>query len=131
MTLSNNEAEKIYNSIFNKKIPFNIQKNFDIVSKRIEARFPDHEISRYFKIISRVNDLEALELAARTSGKLPIIKLKFKTMFYLAETNPENHSRYINEKDNYFSGISLLILSLIRSSYKLLKGLSIIFFYRI
>ena len=131
MPIVNNEAKKIYKAIFNKDIPLTVQEHFNAVSGKIESRFTDQEISKYFEIIKKVHDLEALELAARSFGKLTIITLKFKVMLYLAETQPENYSRYINEKDNFILGFSLLILSMLRSSFKLLKGLCFIYFYRI
>ncbi len=117
------EAEKIYEAIFGTKVPQSIQRHFDTLSRRINSLFSKEEIEKYNECILKIHDLEALELAARYFKKLPLLTVKFKIILYLAETIPENYTKYINEKDNFFMGSLLLVFSLVRTSYKFVKGL--------
>ncbi len=124
--MQNNEADRIYRTIFNKNIPPSIRNHFIIVSKKIEPSFTEEEIRKYHVCIKKVHDLEALELAARYFKKLPLLTVKFKIILYLAETLPQNYSKYINEKDNFFMGSLLLVFSLIRTSCKFVKGICLL-----
>ncbi|MBI4698628.1 MAG: hypothetical protein HY758_06900 [Nitrospirae bacterium] len=117
------EAERIYEAIFSAKIPESIQKHFEFLSKRIESQFTVNEITKYNECILNVHDLESLELAARCFNKIPILTLKFRIILYLSETLPENYPEYIKEKDNMLEGYLLLMASLVRTSFKLIKGI--------
>jgi len=117
------EATKIYHAIFNKNIPTLIQDHFRNISKKIDGSYSEGEVSKYRECIFKVHDLEALEVAARLFKKLPILTDKFKVMVYLAETLPENYSVFINEEKKRASGYMILISSLIRTMYKITKGL--------
>ena len=131
MPTQSDEAAKIYHAIFNKEIPAVTREHFKAISKIIEHRFPDEEIKKSTECIANIHDLEALELAARHLGKLPVFTLKFKIMFYWAETVPENYSEFINEKDDLMLGSLLLLASVFRSFYKLVKGIFIMIICRI
>jgi hypothetical protein len=125
------EAEKIYKAIFDTEVPESIQKQFNIISERIDFLFNSEEIKKYNKSILQIHDLEALEVAARYMKKLPLLTLKFKIMVYLGETLPENYPKYINENDSFFTGFISLFYSLIRTSYKLVKGIILIVINRL
>lgn len=130
MDKHNSEADKIYKFISNRQIPKVIIPHFENLSKKIEARFSDLEVKTYYEYIEKVQDLEALELAARHLKRLPILTIKFKIMLYLAETLPENYPKFISEKNNCFSGYLLLTASVIRSVYKLIKGFFLLTAYK-
>jgi hypothetical protein len=126
MFIPGNEAERIYYSIFNKKIPASITAQFEILSRRIESRFSEEEVNTYVKCIENVYDLEALEIAARYLKKMHLLSEKFRIMVYLAETLPENYTVFVNEHQNVFFGSILLISSMVRTVFKALKGIAII-----
>jgi len=113
------EADRIYETIFDRKAPKPIKKYFEAISEKIEARFSVDEV---IECIQKIHDLEALELAARYTKKIPVLTEKFKIMVYLAETLPENYSVFINERPKYFFAYVSLISSLFRSCYKIVKG---------
>jgi hypothetical protein len=117
------ESEKIYLAIFNKKIPSLIQDRFRNISAKIDGSYSEEEVSKYRECIFKIHDLEAIEVAARFSKKLPILTDKFKVMVYLAETLPENYSIFISEEQKRLSGYMQLVSSLTRTMYKIAKGL--------
>ncbi len=128
--MSRSEAARIYMTIFNTNVPEQIEKHFEITSKKIENLFSEEEVKKYFESIERVRDLEALELAARYLKRIPLLTEKFKIMVCLAETLPENYNKYINERDNRFLGYLLLICAGFRSIYKFVKGLFLLMVYK-
>lgn len=131
MSITDNEAEKIYYAIFNKEIPSSIRIHFKNISKRIESRYSDEEVKKYYECIKKVRDLGALELAARHFKKIPLLTEKFKIMVYLSETLPENYTVFINEQPKFFQAFVLLILFIFRNGYKIAKGIIILAVKRI
>jgi len=125
------EAEKIYFSIFNSKIPEAIQHRFSEISQTIDNNYRNIEVSKYYTLIPKIRDLEALELAARHFGKLPILTEKFKIMIYLSETIPQNYGLFINENPKSLYGYVAITASVIRSILKMVKGVLIILIYKI
>lgn len=126
-----NEAEKIYYSIFRKEIPAPLQSHFENVLRRIDERYPEEEIKKYHRCIAEINDIEALELAARYFKKLRILSEKFKIMVYLAETLPENYTVFISEKNNSCGGYISIMASLSRTVYKFTKGTFLFMVHRL
>lgn len=116
------ESGRIYHALFQRQIPPALRERFRSLSVLIEKRFSDREIAEYQHCVRKVRDLEALELAARHTGKFPIITMKFKAMLYLAESVPENYGCYVNTRTRGITGHLLLAAALVRSSYKLIKG---------
>ncbi len=129
--MSDNETDRIYEAVFDRKVPEDVKKHFNILSQKIESRFPEEEVNKYMECIEKVHDLEALELAARHLKKLPLLTEKFKIMVYLAETRPENYNIFVNEEPGLFRGCTLLLLSALRTGLKMTKGLFIIMVNRI
>lgn len=127
----NNEAEKIYFAIFGRKIPSSTEAHFDNISGELDKRYSETEISKYRQLVANVADLEALELAARHLGKVPILSEKFKIMVYLAETLPENYEIFINESSSLPVGLSALALSVFRTAFKISKGICLVAVYRV
>ncbi len=119
------DAEKIYYSLFKKKIPEAIQYHFNNISKEIDNNYPQDKVRKYYEVIRTVHDLEALELTARHLKKMPVLTEKFKVMIYLAETIPGNYDVFINETPKRFSVYVSMVLSAVRSMFKITKGLII------
>jgi hypothetical protein len=124
------EGERIYFTIFRRRIPSVILAHFNNLSEKIEARFSKEEITYYYRYLEKVNDLEALELAARHLKKLPVLTVKFKAMLYLAETLPENYTSYINDKNRSYSAHLILIAAVFRSFFKFMKGIILLIAYK-
>jgi len=117
------EADLIYDAIFKERIPDTIKQRFEHASRMIDGIHPQDEVKRYYHYLHNVKDLEALELVARHSGRLPVITEKFKVMMYISETFPGNYHFFVNERSCFIFGYLLLFLSLVRSGYKLAKGM--------
>ena len=100
-----NEAEKIYLSIFNSDIPESVKQRFNDISNVIDDSFPHYEVKKYYDLVRDACDLEAIELAARYLRKMPILTEKFKVMVYLAETIPHNYDVFINEAPGVNAGL--------------------------
>jgi len=126
MSLSGNEAERIYHAIFNRKIPTSVLEHFEVLSKRVESRYSEEEVSKYFEAIKKTCDLEALEVASRHLKKMSVISEKFKIMVYLAETCPENYRVFVNEEPGFIRACISLISSLLRTGCKSVKGMVMI-----
>jgi hypothetical protein len=126
-----NDAEKIYSALFGKKIPDNIHRHFNNISKEIESNFPHDEVVKYYELVGKINDLEALEVAARHLRKIPVLTEKFKIMVYLGEAIPDNYHIFINESTARFRGYAEMIFSIMRTIIKMMKGLIIISAYRL
>lgn len=125
------EAEKIYQAIFNKSIPDSLELHFQNISGKIDAAYLDNEVSKYHECITKVQDLEALEIAARYLKKLPIMTDKFKAMVYLAETRPENYDMFINQRSSRFHAYMLLVSSAVRTLLKMIKGVFLMVIHRV
>jgi len=121
--LQRTEAEKIYGSIFGRKIPHIIRERFIAVSEvRLNHTVPEETLKAYYRIIQQVEDMEALEVAARYLNKLSFLSLKFQLMVYLAETLPENHRFFYADKKGYPQAGYFIILGFFATLYKLFKG---------
>ncbi|MBC8413834.1 MAG: hypothetical protein ISR96_12260 [Nitrospira sp.] len=116
-----NEADKIYRCLFEKTVPDDVAERYSQVIERIERIYPD-DVRDVRKCIEQCKDLEALEIYARHTGKLPLLSAKFKIMVFLAETLPENYGQYINERDRVFLAYILLGTSVIRTAFKFIRG---------
>lgn len=122
--LESSEAEKIYYALFREAIPNILKYRFVEASRMIIKRFSQREQSLYIDALERISDLEALELAARRKGQLPLLCMKFTMMVFLAETLPENQKIFINhEKDKPLLGTAAIATGLMRTGYKFVKGL--------
>ena len=126
-----NEAEKIYLSIFNRDIPETVKKRFDDISHVINDSFSQYEVKQYYDLVRSARDLEALELATRYLGKMPILTEKFKVMVYLAETIPHNYNVFINEATGQLSAYAAIIFSVGRTILKISKGVIMLIRYRL
>jgi hypothetical protein len=118
-----NDAEKIYDAIFKRKIPPSLSKSFFEASEKLELRYSKDEINRYHKYMEKVKDLEALEYACRWFKRCPLLIDKFKIMVFLAETLPENHHAFVNENIRPIFNWLLMGKTCLHSAWKLVKGI--------
>lgn len=120
------EADRIYRALFDSDAPQVIRHRFAQPSAVLNARSVSRDVQRYYHAVEHVRDLEALEVAARVTGRLPLICEKFRVMVYLAETLPENQSHFVNEHDSRWLGLWSILRGGVRTGWKLARGLSFI-----
>lgn len=123
MKKSKLEAEKIYYAIFKKKIPDFVEKQYQTIVYRIEKNHSNDIINECSKYLENVKDLEALEIAARYMGKIPLLCEKFRAMIYISETIPENYNCFFNEKNSLFKGYIVMVFATLHTIRKVIKGL--------
>ncbi len=122
-TLCETEARKIYAAIFGREIPPVILARFVAATKRLNANVPQAEMDAYYRALLACDDLEALEVAARYTRKLPLLTRKFRLMAYLAETVPETQDFFINDRSNLLAGLWAGFTGGLRTVVKLPAGL--------
>ncbi len=116
------EARRIYAALFGRAIPPIVQDRFVAVSERLSRTVAPQELAAYGRIVAACADLEALEVAARYTHRLPLLSRKFRLMAYLAETLPENQPFFINERGSFLIGLWQSAIGVIATVFKLLKG---------
>jgi len=121
--MSDHEAQRIYYTLFRREIPPLVAERFAQASVLLEANVPPADVAAYRRAIASGADLEALELAARYTHKLPLLTRKLGLMAYLAETRPENQALFINERASFVVGLVRLGISVLLTVWKMVKGL--------
>lgn len=120
------EAQKIYRSLFRQDAPEIVISRFQGISERLEENLSLVDKDRYYQIIRKVNDLEALEIACRITKKMPLLSWKFHAMVYLAETLPVNQHYFVNDRTNFIKAAWIVFGSIIWTGYKFIKGIWLI-----
>jgi len=121
-SLCETEARKIYVAIFGRELPSVLLDRFVIASKRLNQSVPQAEMDSYYRAILACDDLEALEVAARYTRRLPLLSRKFRLMAYLTETLPENQAFFINERSSFVGGMARSAIGVFRTAYKMARG---------
>lgn len=124
------EGRRIYLSLLGRNCPDCLLTRYAEAVKRLHQRRSEEEIRIHQGVMDRVGDWEALEMAARWSGRLPILVDKFRIMVLLAETLPENYRDFISVRTRRLWGWAALAVAGVRSVWKLLKGYALLFRYR-
>ena len=107
---------------FSGDIPPVLQARFHPASERLNAAAAPQELSAYHAAVETTNDLEALELAARLTRRLPLLTRKLRAMAYLAETLPDHQRHYVNYRSNFVQAALLIAWEGLRSVLKAAKG---------
>ncbi len=123
------EAQKIYKSVFKSRIPSIAVQRFKTVSEKLNAQYSNEEVAEYYRLISRIRDLEALEFASRILKKNDLLKRKFAAMIFIAETLPENQPHFINTRSSFTKGAAGVTYGLAKTSLKLFKGICLLWRY--
>ncbi len=122
-TLLELEAERIYRAIFQERIPDIVRQRFVAASSRFNARADPRALEVYYALLSIVTDLEALEVTARYTRKLPLFLAKFHIKVYLAETIPHNQSLFVKNHASVIGAWWAFLRGGVRTVFKLGKGL--------
>jgi hypothetical protein len=117
------EAERIYRAIFRDRPPDIVKRRFMKASALLNERSDKEEVDRYYKAISAVKDLEALEAACRYTRKLPLLSKKFQIMVYIAETTPKNQRFFVNRRTSRLRGWWSFAGGGFQTLFKIGKGL--------
>ncbi len=116
------EADLIYRSLFGQAIPDTLSRRFIEAANADRSRHAA-DLDRYYRTVSGVRDLEALELAGRYMGKLPLLSRHFGLMVFLAETLPDHQRHFIKQRKSSVRAVGAVLFGALRTGYKLLKGL--------
>lgn len=118
-----NEPQRIYDALFGAPIPPVIAARFRAASALLERTATAAELAAYQRVVASAADLEAVELAARYTRRLPLLSRKMQLMAYLAETLPENQDRFINRQTNRVGGLLRAAGAVFRTASKMVAGL--------
>lgn len=116
------EADLIYRSLFGRAIPDTLRWRF-IEAVNSDSSTLAADLDSYYRSISHVRDLEALELAGRYSVKLPLLSRHFALMVFLAETLPDHQQHFIKRHGGLVPGAAAVLFGALRTAAKLLKGI--------
>lgn len=120
------ESERIYHTLFGRRIPPVVAQRFAEGSARLEAHVAPVELAQYRAAVASDLDLEALELAARYTRRLPLLTRKFRLMAYLAETVPENQGLFISHRDNLPGAFLSVGFMTVRTAWLMVKGFGLL-----
>lgn len=124
--MSDQEAQRIYVTLFNRPVPPLVAERFAAASQRLEAAAAPADLRAYRRAVEAPVDLEALELAARWTRRLPLLTRKFQLMAFLAETLPENQDIFISRRDNPAPAFAQIAVLSLRTGWLMAKGLLLV-----
>lgn len=124
--MSDQEAQRIYFAIFNEPAPALVAERFAAASERLEANAAPADLAAYRAAVESGVDLEALELAARWTKRLPLLTRKFQLMAFLAETLPGNQTLFISHRDNFPAAFIRIAALTLRTGWLMAKGLLLV-----
>ena len=128
--MSDQEAQRIYLALFDRPVPPLVAERFAAASVRLDAGASPAELRAYREAVGSSVDLEALELAARWTRRLPLLTRKFQLMAFLAETLPENQALFVSRRDNQLLAFAQVAAASFRTSWLMVKGLTLVRRYR-
>ena len=117
------EPQLLYQTLFGAPIPPVVEERFLGAAAILDRSASPAELAAYSRAMSAGVDLEALELAARYTKRLPLLTRKLALMAYLAETIPANQDRYVNRRGNFFTGALHVAGAVVRTVGKMVIGL--------
>jgi hypothetical protein len=117
------EVERLYRAIFREAPPSLVAERFQAASALLERAAGAQDLDAYRRALERVGDLEALEVAARHRGKLPLLGAKFRLMVYIAETEPRNQRFFVKRRPSRLACVAAVCLGGVQTGYKLAKGM--------
>lgn len=120
------EADAIHRAVFRCPASDVVAARFARVSSLLDETAGEDEARRYYAAIERVNDVEALEVAARYRGTLPLLTRKMHAMVYLAETVPENQAFFVDTRRSRAAAYAALVWGGLRTALKIAKGLALL-----
>jgi hypothetical protein len=117
------EAQAIYRALFGRDAPSILMERFLPVIERLNAAASPAELAAYYRAVEAQSDLEALELAGRLTGRLPLLTRKVQAMVAIAETLPENQPLYVNQRSSFAAGMAAMAWAAAHTARQAAKGL--------
>jgi hypothetical protein len=121
--LHETEARALYRALFGRAIPPILVQRFLPVVERLNAGASAAELAQYYDAIKAGADLEALELAGRLTGRLPLLTRKMQAMVALAETQPENQRFFVNQRSSFIAGAAAMVWATAHTARQAVAGL--------
>jgi hypothetical protein len=119
-----NEPQRIYAAIFGGAVPPIVAERYLAAAAILEQHAAPQEIAGCDRAVAGGFDLEALELAARYTKRLPLLTRKMQLMAYLAETVPVNQDLFINRRASWLLGFLAAAGATLRTVAKMVTGLA-------
>lgn len=117
------EGQRIYQALFPRAIPAVLLERYLVAAERLDAPLAAEQLDAYYRSIESCADLEALEFAARLTGRLPLLRRKFQAMIYLAETLPDHQGFYVKGRSSRWGGFAELASSALATPALGIRGL--------
>lgn len=118
------EARRIYRALFRRELPPILCERYLVAAERLDASLDATHLAAYYDTIESRDALEALEFAARLTGRLPLLTRKFQAMAYLAETLPDHQVYFVSQRSNRLMGLASLASSGVQAVALGVKGLA-------
>ncbi len=115
-------AARIYAAVFRQTIPEMILERFVQAATVLDRRTSDEERVLYDHALKRIGDLEALELAARYTHRVPALSDRFRLMVYIVETDPDHQHYYVGSQTGFVGGLLSMVGGGFQTTVKLIKG---------
>lgn len=116
------ETELLYRAVFRREPPAVVVERFIPVSERVDASASTSEVRKYYRALDGCRDLEALEVAARYRGRLPLLTRKMQLLVYIAETEPGSQRYFVSEKRSRIGAVAAIALGGLGTAAKLVRG---------
>ena len=117
------EGRRIYHALFRRDMPPILLERYRVAAERLDAALSPQELDAAYRAVEAQTDLEALEFAARLTGRLPLLRRKFQAMVYLAETLPDHQAFFVSRRSSRLGGIVTLAWSGLEAGVLGIKGL--------
>lgn len=123
LVLDREATDKIYQVILKEQVPPCVAERFIAASRALSEQLPEEERVACARILYSGVDLEAVEVAARLTRRLPLLCANFRLAAAIAECEPSLQSHFINARDIRIRAWLECGLGVLITSVKLVKGL--------
>jgi hypothetical protein len=116
------EASRIHRAVFRTAIGTVVRERFVAAAASHNRRIDAAAGVEYYAAIKAVSDLEALEVACRYAGRMPLLSKRMLLMVYLAEASPEYQTLIVNHSTKRLLGWCAVMAGAVSTACKLVKG---------
>ena len=118
------EANYFVHVFFNKEVDHKTIERYIGANEEIFTNDPKFTLQNDFvvKMIKHKADIEALEFAWRTIDKDNVLSKKICIIFYILEAKSAYVPFFVNRHNSFFKGCFILVVSVLCSAYRYLKG---------
>ena len=116
-------ARRVYRALFAEQPPASVIERFREPFTSLCGDATPTEVSSLRAAIDRVNNLSALEIAARYTHRVPLLVAAFRLMVYIAEAEPSNQHFFVKRRRDVAGAVASLCLGAVQTAWNLLLGL--------